>query len=75
MGDKVMTPTRDELLNELVNELYEPEPPENGITVRMLCERSNKVEKTCREHLEKRVKQGTMAVVMIRHTKWYYVIK
>jgi len=75
MGNQTMTPTRDELLEELARELSEPEIPEGAITVRMLMEKTGRIEKFCREALDNKVKQGEMAFVMNRCTKWYYQIR
>jgi hypothetical protein len=69
-------PTRDELLAELAEELAEPVIPDNAITVKMVLERTpDKVEKTVREHLEKKVRAGLMGCVTVKCTKWYYPIE
>ena len=62
-------------LDQLVEELRDPEIPKNGITVKMLEERTPKTEKTCRALLEKKVKEGKMKFVFVRHVKWYYPVE
>jgi len=66
--------TADDLLEELARELSEPDIPEGAITVRMLMEKTGRIEKFCRDALDNKVKQGEMAFVKNRITKWYYPI-
>ncbi len=74
MGISHVTPTRDELLDELAGELEEPEIPEGAITVKMLMDRTGRIEKKCRTLLDEKVRQGKMGVVKHKVTKWYYPI-
>ena len=67
------TPTADELLEELANELVEPEIPPGSITVQMLMVKSRMNEKKCRTFLEDKVRQGVMGVVLNKITKWYFI--
>ncbi len=69
-----MMPTRDELLDELIAELTEPEIPEGAITVRMLVEQSGRTEKMCRALLNQKVKDGKMDYVTVGYTKFYYSV-
>jgi hypothetical protein len=75
MGVGNVTPTRDELLDELANEMTEPDIPDGAITVRMLTEKTGRIEKYCRTVLDNKVKQGKMGFVLARNTKWYYQIR
>jgi len=74
--DEDLTPsfTYEELLNELAEELAEPVIPEGAITVRMLMEKTGRIEKTCRSLLDKKVKEGKMGVIKHKITNWYYLI-
>jgi len=66
--------SRDELLDKLFQELEEPEIPEGAITVRMLMDKTGRIEKTCRALLDRKVREGKMGVVRVRITNWYYPI-
>jgi hypothetical protein len=68
-------PTRDELLDELAEELVGAPVPSNAITVRMLVDKTGLSEKTCREKLDALVKSGKWCVNKQQIPYWYYPIE
>lgn len=74
MASGNVIPTRDELLDELASMIEQPQIPPNAVTVKMLAEKSGRNDKACREFLNRKVRDGSMGVVQVRITKWYYVL-
>ncbi len=74
MAIEHVTPTRDELLDELAQELADPEIPEGAITVTMLSKQVDRSIWTIRKFLERKVKAGKMEYVVAKNReRWYYL--
>jgi hypothetical protein len=69
-GERVDTPTSDDLLAELA--AFLAPPPEDAITVKMLMERTGCSRYVCRELLEKQLLRGELESRYWDNNKWYW---
>ena len=59
-------------LDQLAEELKEPEIPPGAITVRMLMDKTGRPENTCRALLDRKVRDGKMGVVRVKISNYYF---
>jgi hypothetical protein len=69
-----VTPTREELLEELVSEFVGGTIPDNSITVKDMVSATGLSLTACLRRLNEKVADGSLGVVKVRGSNYYYKI-